>query len=176
MQKFYLLSLNKDLYFFKSLKTKLSNIKQFNLLYKGSEHDFCPKKLHSLCNNNKGPTLTIIKSNDENVFGGYSSKSWISDINDGWIKDEHSFLFLVQSNQDKYDRKCPLLFDIKKEFVQYALFGGQRGPIFGAGHDILISPKNCYVRKSSFDYGEFDGNLCNTVHLIDYEVFALEMN
>ena len=29
-------------------------------------------------NYNKGPTLTLFKSDKNNIFGGYSSKSWTS--------------------------------------------------------------------------------------------------
>ncbi len=44
-------------------------------LYKASKDGYSASKFHSLCDN-KGPTLSIVKSRDGNIFGGYNSKSW----------------------------------------------------------------------------------------------------
>ena len=47
--------------------------KKFDLLWRGSRHGFGTKKFHSLCDN-KGPTLTVIKSTTGYIFGGYTSE------------------------------------------------------------------------------------------------------
>ena len=49
-----------------------------SLLYRASTDGKKCKDFHRCCDNN-GPTLVLIKSG-ENIFGGYTSKSWISGI------------------------------------------------------------------------------------------------
>lgn len=178
-----LLSVQQDLDFLQLLKTKLPNIAKLNLLFRASEHSFKGNKFHSLCDN-KGPTVTIIKSNHGNIFGGYVSKSWT--LKDKYVRCENAFLFLIKSNMDKFDKKCPLLFDMKDDKV-VKMFSttwniAHCGPIFGNGNDIYIDPtyKN-YTNKFGFDYGDFDGYLCgapsnglNYFDVIDYEVFQLQ--
>ena len=47
----------------------------WKLLYRSSEHGYTTSSFHKYCDN-KGPTLTIIKSKAGWIFGGYTSKSW----------------------------------------------------------------------------------------------------
>jgi hypothetical protein len=56
-------------------KTQLKN-KQWSLLYRATQDGFAAADFHRKCDN-KGATLTIIKSRDHpNVFGGYTAASW----------------------------------------------------------------------------------------------------
>eukprot|EP01084_Bolivina_argentea_P306940 530475_1 len=59
-----------DIDFVKVLSSKISNIKQFTLLFKASEHKYLASKFHELCDG-KRSTICIVKSNFGNVFGGY---------------------------------------------------------------------------------------------------------
>jgi len=72
-------------------------------LYRGTRDTFTAPKFHELCDN-KGPTLSIIKSKDGKVFGGYTSASWSSVR--GYKKDEKAFLFSL-SSKIKYKAKDP---------------------------------------------------------------------
>lgn len=45
---------------------------KFNLLYRGTRDTFKAAKFHELCDN-KGATISIIKSKCGKVFGGYTS-------------------------------------------------------------------------------------------------------
>jgi hypothetical protein len=45
------------------------------LLYKGTRDGFKASKFHELCDN-KGSTLTLIKSDQNKIFGGYTSVGW----------------------------------------------------------------------------------------------------
>lgn len=54
---------------------KLSELK---MIYRGSEHWFTRKSWENLCLN-KGPTLTVIQSENGRIFGGYTSKNWTDD-------------------------------------------------------------------------------------------------
>ena len=60
-------------FFFDKLFEK--KIKSTKLLYRGSENEFLASKFHKLCDN-KGATLTIIKSDTNKIFGGYIYNSW----------------------------------------------------------------------------------------------------
>ncbi len=52
---------------------------------------------------NKGPTVTLIKSsNNDKVFGGYTSVPWTSSEYT-WVRDEKAFLFSLTDNR-KYDQ------------------------------------------------------------------------
>ena len=48
---------------------------KWKLLYRASDHDFTADSFHEYCDD-KGPTLTIIKSSDGWIFGGFTSQSW----------------------------------------------------------------------------------------------------
>ena len=45
------------------------------LLYRGSENGFEAPLFHQKCDN-KGSTLVLIKSENGNLFGGFTTKSW----------------------------------------------------------------------------------------------------
>ena len=69
-------------------------------LYRATDQDvgFTAAKFHSLCDN-KGPTLTLIKTVAGHTFGGYTRVNW--DSNSNSKADYHSFLFSVDK-KSKY--------------------------------------------------------------------------
>eukprot|EP01084_Bolivina_argentea_P030187 55972_1 len=90
-----LLTFKEDIEFTELLLSKISNIKRFNLLFRASENGFKAKDFHNQCDN-YGSTITIIKSNFGNIFGGYTNISWTSSR---WISsasDLNAFLFLIR--------------------------------------------------------------------------------
>ena len=64
------------------------------MIFVGSEHKFLAKKFHELCDN-KGPTLSIIKLEHDQVFGLYTEIAWKT--HNGKIQESiaNSFLFKV---------------------------------------------------------------------------------
>ena len=66
------------------------NNAKFELLYKKSRDGNSYKTFHQLCDN-KGPTLTLIKSSEGFVIGGYTPLNW--DTNSSWKSDNETFLF-----------------------------------------------------------------------------------
>ena len=58
------------------IKNKLfeKKLKKTRLLYRGSENNFCANKFREFCLN-KGPTMTIIKSEKNKIIGGYIKKT-----------------------------------------------------------------------------------------------------
>eukprot|EP00105_Crassostrea_gigas_P036442 XP_019920590.1 PREDICTED: uncharacterized protein LOC105322735 isoform X2 [Crassostrea gigas] len=95
----------------------------FELLYKISRDNCCPKKFHQLCDR-KGPTVTILYNTDNSSYGGFLSQSWES--SGGCIKDQHAFLFTLSYNGVRKPRKFPVT---KPNQAAYA--NNNLGPTFG---------------------------------------------
>ena len=189
-----LLTIKQELTFFELLLTKIPKIRKLNLLYRASDNLYSAKKFHSLCDNT-GPTITIIKSNHGNIFGGYTSKSWHSG-NGFTIKDDNAFIFLITSNKQKIDRKCPIIFDIIPSNSGFAIYcDDDHGPTFGMGHDICIryicnkpaSHRNtrCYTLHDTYNYTQVEFDICCNplcgddskeykFIVTDYEVFNIQ--
>ena len=79
----------------------VDKVPKFTLLYRGNRDSFKAARFHELCDN-KGPTLSIIKSKCGKVFGGYTSTAWSSVR--GYKKDEKAFLYSL-TNKIKYKAK-----------------------------------------------------------------------
>eukprot|EP00347_Sterkiella_histriomuscorum_P000167 403376920 len=77
----------------------LSIISQVNqvrtkLLFRASRDGFLPDIFHHLCDN-KGPTVTLVRSHTGNTFGGYTSQSWTCPKNQHSIMDKNAFIFSI---------------------------------------------------------------------------------
>ena len=82
---------------FKGIYNLFDGKPKLELMYEAKEHDFRGKAFHEACNN-KGPTLTIAKSNKECIFGLYTTVEWTS--SNGWTEnkaDSTTWLFKVES-------------------------------------------------------------------------------
>ena len=77
---------------------------------------------------NKGPTLTLIKTVAGHTFGGFTTISW--DSSGSWKNDTQSFLFSVDK-QTKYP--------IVNSYGNAIFCGSSYGPTFGNGHTIYVS-------------------------------------
>ena len=116
------------------------------MLYRATRDGFSAKEFHKRFDN-KLKTLTIIKSTNGNIFGGYTDKAWISD--NQWHSDQNAFLFSLVNKRDK-----PFKAKIFSN-GQYAIHCNRTyGPIFGGGHDIYISS----------DSNTHSGSYCNFGH------------
>ncbi len=49
---------------------------KWRLIYRASEHGYTAKSFHKCCDDVKGPTLIVIKSDGGWIFGGYTTQSW----------------------------------------------------------------------------------------------------
>jgi len=190
-----MLTFEEDIKFFKLLSSKLTeNIARckFKLLYRASENKYLASTFHKFCDDH-GPTITIIKSNFGNIFGGYTSIKWSSDWE--YHKDKNAFLFVIRSKNKSIP--SPKVFDcIDNECAVY--HDPDRGPTFGEGHDLQIGDKcnkslpiesitdwdfRCYTNKNSYNH---NNKLCgadehdhhsNRGHfffkVVDYSVFEI---
>ena len=158
------------------------HIKSINtkLLFRASEHDYKCKQFHNFCDN-QGPTITIIYNVHDHIYGGYTSKSWVSAY-DKKVQDSETFLFMIRPNVE--------LIMPRNETAPIWMYSGY-GPIFGSGADIWIldncntAPDNgCYGEVGSFD---FDAVKMGGIQpdnprykrckfkVKDYEVFAISI-
>jgi len=102
----------------------------FSLLWRGTRDGFAASTFHSLCDN-KGSTLTVVKTTTGYIAGGYASVSWASIGN--YIVDSNTFLYTL-INPSNMPMKLAVTIPM------YALFNyASYGPTFGGGHDLRIS-------------------------------------
>lgn len=94
------------------------------LLYSGRRDGMTPAAFHEKCDN-KGPTLTLIRSDNGYTFGGYSGVSWAR--NGLYAECASAFLFAVTSPHGYVTR-----FPLKQSSTSYAVYGlTSMGPAFG---------------------------------------------
>lgn len=145
------------------------------MLYRGSRDGYSAKQFHEKCDE-KGPTLTLVKSANGNLFGGYTDTSWSSRYKKGrYVSSMKSFLFTIVNSAKSSATK----YVISKS--SYAINNHPGfGPIFGAGADLSIS-SDCNGNSDSYSnfphsYGEanqYPVSLAGDYHfkVDDYEVF-----
>ncbi|KAF2073603.1 hypothetical protein CYY_005092 [Polysphondylium violaceum] len=104
----------------------------FTLLYRASENDFDGFKFHSKCDH-KGPTITIIETTDGDIFGGYNSQDWKSEM--GYYGDNKCFIFtLINKHAIKPTKyittKESFIFSYSSSspsFGDYSIYGDKMG-------------------------------------------------
>merc|ERR1712113_630587 len=90
----------------------------------------------------KGANISIIKSENQCIFGGYTSKSWHN--KDNWISDDCAWLYSLRNKKGNQKK-----FKIAKNRKKNALYGHSSfGPIYGNG-DLEIS-NNYNVHSNSY--------------------------
>ena len=104
---------------------------KFQLLYKGTLDGDTKEIFHKKCDN-QGPNISIIESTDGQIFGGYTSKSWIMN-NNNFTPDPESFLFNINNK-----RKYPVSNNrgLFKDDGYICDFGGDSSAYF---HELWIS-------------------------------------
>ena len=110
-----------------------SGYKKIELIYRGTRDGTLSKNFHEKCDN-KGPTITLIKNEKGNIFGGFSSVSWTS--LDNYKQAPNSFLFTLTNIYGTN----PTKFQLKDNDSSYAIKDNSScGAIFGGGNDLYIS-------------------------------------
>ena len=77
---------------YKDVISWLPKGKKLTLLYKGSRDGFDAASFHYYCDN-KGPTMTLYRSDHGYVFGGYTSVSW--EGSSSFKADPSAYIFSV---------------------------------------------------------------------------------
>lgn len=114
---------------------------KWKLLYSGSRDGFGSKDFHSRCDNEPA-TLTIIKSENGNIFGGYTEAAW--SVKNGPVTDPRALLF---SLVNVFKTPCKM-----KNTGQNAIVSNQEyGPVFG-NNDIFIANNSNVSNTSSSSF------------------------
>jgi len=108
---------------------------RYELLWKGNRDGFYAGTFHSRCDR-KGPTVTVILSNNDKIFGGYTSLSWESRGN--YAQDSTAFIYSLTRKV-----KCAT-----QSGTSSILDSSNHGPWFGSGYDIGIQ-NNCNTRSDN---------------------------
>ena len=111
---------------------------ELSLLYRGSHDGFEASAFHRQCDG-KGATLTLVKTTEGHVCGGFTDQSW--DSTSGSVSSADAFLFSLTPAPEKFS----LLVD-KRETAMFCSVS--TGAVFGHGPDLRISdrcnkPKSC---------------------------------
>ncbi|KAL9954740.1 hypothetical protein ACROYT_G042314 [Oculina patagonica] len=115
---------------------------KWRLLFRASRDGFGVSTFHSRCDN-KGPTVTIVKSGN-NIFGGFTEVPWKSQGD--WTTCRDAFLFSVVNPHGLGPTKMPL----KSGQQRYAIYClSSHGPLLGGGNDLRISD-NANANTSSY--------------------------
>lgn len=115
----------------------------WRLVYRGSRDGFSAKDFHSKCDGIKH-TMTLVKSKDGSIFGGFANKAWKSD-NGTWVDDPKASIFTV-ANKDG------IRFSRGNSERKTAIWhSAEHGPCFGK--DIWISSNSNDNRKSFCNLG-----------------------
>ena len=147
------------------------------MLYKATRHGFRSVDFHRRCDYEER-TVTIIKSTNGYLFGGYIPGSWST--KGSYQRDPQAFLFTLINPYKISPRK----FVIKTSRANYAFYNHYSyGPTFGGGHDIRISDNsdransyinfgNTYTDTTSRGQRLFTGNTYFLVSEIEvYQVY-----
>jgi hypothetical protein len=104
----------------------------WTLLYRGSVDGFASSAFHSKCDGRVN-TLTIVKSTNDCVFGGYTTTGW--NLRGQHIQDANAFIYsFISKSNAPVKMNCVNATD--------AIYGNaENGPCFG-GEDLCI-PSDC---------------------------------
>ena len=165
------LTLMEDLNFYSILSQQfkhpsLRNVK-IKSIFNASLNNFRSTSFHSLCDHIPH-TLTIIRSNYDNIFGGYFSKSFTS--SGEWLDDDKSFLFMIKSADGSIRNR---VFKLKKHGKKNMIHNRQCfGPCFGL-QDIVIKDRCNHMSKSN-KFSKYKKNGCySKCDLYDHDTVNL---
>jgi len=117
-------------HFYQVIQAWLGSPRNWALVYRATRDGFASTTFHSNCNN-VGPTITIVKSTSNYLFGGYNPNNWTTSST-GYQSGGGSFIFTLTNAWNK----PPTIFRWLKSHGPYD--HQSYGPIFGGGHDIII--------------------------------------
>ena len=107
------------------IREKLGHsIKKYTLIYKLTKNGSNPSDFHKYCDN-KSPTLTIIQTINNEIFGGFTTLNWNYDTYD---RNVNTFIFSLNLEK-KYE-----MFNSEKEAI---ISNKEFGPTFGH-YDIMF--------------------------------------
>ena len=141
------------------------------LLWRGSTDGFTPKAFHDRCDK-KGPTLTVIKSANDWIFGGFNPENWTS--KGVYSEGSGAFLFTLTN---PHGIPPTQYFCHHQDYVTHN--EATSGPVFGDGHDLAVwSDDECYTDfpfsyKDTTGFGDVTFTGKRAFGVKEIEVFAI---
>jgi hypothetical protein len=124
---------------------RFSSAKQWKLQYRATKDGFSAQNFHTKCDGSAN-TLTVIKSTNGNIFGGFTEKAWSSSVQ--YFTDSKAFIFSLVNKENKP-------FKVMCTDSYHAIVGGSPyGPTFGGGYDIHISSDSNSNQTSYSNFGQ----------------------
>ena len=106
---------------------------------------FSASDFHKHCDNN-GPTLTVIRSTNNHLFGGYTPLPWDSS---NIFKTHKDMFIFTPSNPHNIP---PTKYSIKPNPSNGIYCHSLYGPVFGGGSDIVIYSNSHRNNSSSINF------------------------
>jgi hypothetical protein len=150
---------------------------RWQLIYKASRDGFDANAFHTRCDG-KGPTMTIVRSNNNYLFGGYTSVAW--GVDGTYKTDTTAFLFTLTNPHNIPPTKYQI--DPAKSANAVRHHSGH-GPMFGSSQDLRLAANSnsnnssrttfpgSYIDTTGKGNNTFTGALNFTAS--DIEVFQL---
>ena len=114
------------------------NQTSYQLLYRSSTDGLDSNTFHSKCDGVQG-TLTVIKTQNSNIFGGYTSVDWSGY---GYKSDPTAFLFSLVNSYN-----VSVKMNVSQSNTAIYSYSGYSF-VFGDGHDLF-----CYIDQSYSNLG-----------------------
>jgi hypothetical protein len=106
---------------------------RLELLFRATRDGWDAADFHRLCDN-QGATVTVVRSTNGNVFGGFADAAWKSSGN--FQASAQAFLFLLVSHEGR----APARMAQNGRSPQHAMCcNAGYGPTFGGNHDLKIA-------------------------------------
>jgi hypothetical protein len=150
---------------------------KWNLVYKATKDGFTIDDFHRCCDD-QGPTITIIESSNNYLFGGYTSIGWNHHQGaKSSVADRNAFIFTLSNPHGM----SPTKYTIKSS-GEHAIIPNAMGPTFGQ-YDLCVYPNSNlnsqsfisfpshYIDSTGKGYLTFTGSTNFTT--IDIEVYRL---
>eukprot|EP01080_Neovahlkampfia_damariscottae_P008315 gene8315-139_t len=130
-----------DSYLDKGRKGKI-----WKCIYKATKDGFSSQNFHKHCDK-KGASITVVKSTNGNIFGGFCPLEWNSSGNYQYNKD--SWMFSLINSKKKF-----LQFPQMNNNGNYSIYCySSYGPTFGGGHDLYIVSNSNSTTGSYSNFG-----------------------
>ena len=142
----------------------------YKLIYRASEHGGEAEDFHEHCDDYKG-TLIIIKTKDDNMFGGYTKVSWDEEEEGNEKKDENAFVFSINLEKLYFDdgKKFNIFCDKNKGPCFVGMFAVQEQILNGKG---LVNHLNMQCFEGENEKYEINGGK-NEFVIEEMEVFQV---
>jgi hypothetical protein len=122
----------------------------WRILYQYSVDIKSAQAFHVACDN-KGQTLTLIKSANNYLFGGFTATPWAS--TDLYALDDHASIFTLTNPAGTPPTKYNVVQANAHAIYRHSTYG----PTFGGGHDICITFNGSNYTNFPFSYLDSTG-------------------